>query len=141
MNHAVTLVGWDDTISKEAFASSNDEGRLPSRDGAWIMKNSWSTYAGDEGYYYLSYDMNLDTTTAFEFEKRSAYTHNYFYDGGYQIQYDNPYGLKSFPVANVFTAQQTSDNSVEVVSAVSVGIASSQTNYSVQIYRLKDNFM
>ena len=140
VNHAVTLVGWDDTISKEAFASSNDEGRLPSRDGAWIMKNSWSTYAGDEGYYYLSYDMNLDTTTAFEFEKRSAYTHNYFYDGGYQIQYDNPYGLKSFPVANVFTAQQTSDNSVEVVSAVSVGIASSQTNYSVQIYRLKDNF-
>ena len=140
VNHAVTLVGWDDTISKEAFADSNDEGKLPSRDGAWIMKNSWSTYAGEEGYFYLSYDMMLDTTTAFDFEKREAYDHNYFYDGGYQILYDNPYGLKSLPVANVFQAQDVSANKVEVLSAVSVGIASSQTNYSVQIYRLKDNF-
>jgi C1A family cysteine protease len=39
VNHAVTIVGWDDTISKDLFAY----GEKPSRDGAWIVKNSYGT--------------------------------------------------------------------------------------------------
>ena len=108
VNHSVTLVGWDDTISKESFSDSNDDGILPSRDGAWIMKNSWSDYAGEDGYFYLSYDMHLDTTTAFKFEKREQYDHNYFYDGGYGIIYDNPYGMENLKVGNIFQAQKAS---------------------------------
>lgn len=55
-NHAVTIVGWDD-----GFAAENwPEGRRPPGDGAWIIKNSWGTGWGNDGYFLLSYyDKNL----------------------------------------------------------------------------------
>lgn len=37
VTHGVTIVGWDDTYSKENFLS----GHQPPEDGAWIVKNSW----------------------------------------------------------------------------------------------------
>lgn len=40
-NHAVTLVGWDDSK------------------GAWIMKNSWGTGWGENGYMYIKYNISL----------------------------------------------------------------------------------
>lgn len=61
-NHAVTIVGWDDTYSKDNFLSEvpeldadkkiiyNEDGTVktktveqPPRDGAWIVKNSWGS--------------------------------------------------------------------------------------------------
>ncbi|UCD86002.1 MAG: hypothetical protein JSU92_07360, partial [Deltaproteobacteria bacterium] len=47
-NHAVTIVGWDDGMSKDLFEASSD--------GAWIIKNSYGTVFGDEGCFYISYD-------------------------------------------------------------------------------------
>ena len=64
INHAVTIVGWDDTFS----ASNFREGHQPPADGAWIVKNSWGTDWGNEGYFYLSYyDMTLKGIETFEF--------------------------------------------------------------------------
>ncbi len=37
INHGVTIVGWDDTISKDLFSTINP----PKRDGAFIVKNSY----------------------------------------------------------------------------------------------------
>ena len=48
-NHYVTLVGWNDTYSRNNFATP-----APG-DGAWICKNSWGTGWGEEGYFYVSY--------------------------------------------------------------------------------------
>ena len=48
-NHAITVVGWDDNLPKELFKNP------PPTDGAWIIKNSWGTDIGEEGYCYVSY--------------------------------------------------------------------------------------
>ncbi len=48
-NHAVSIVGWDDNFPASKF------GITPPGDGAWIVKNSWGTDWGDNGYLYVSY--------------------------------------------------------------------------------------
>lgn len=48
-NHAVTIVGWDDTYSKNNFKTT-----APG-DGAWICKNSWGESWGNKGFFYVSY--------------------------------------------------------------------------------------
>lgn len=53
-NHMVMIVGWDDSYPKENFLSAT--GFRPKHDGAWIMKNSWGTDAGEDGYHYISYE-------------------------------------------------------------------------------------
>lgn len=50
--HAVTVIGWDDNYSRDNFNSSN----RPSSNGAWLVKNSWGTEYGDEGYLWISYE-------------------------------------------------------------------------------------
>lgn len=40
MNHAIILVGWDDSLGKA---------------GCWILRNSWGTGWGEKGYMYIEY--------------------------------------------------------------------------------------
>lgn len=54
VNHAVSIVGWDDTYSKNNFKGS--DGTKPVHDGAYIVLNSWGEGVGDKGYQYYSYD-------------------------------------------------------------------------------------
>lgn len=42
-NHIVALVGWDDTVTTK-------RGK-----GIWIMRNSWGTSWGEDGYCYMAY--------------------------------------------------------------------------------------
>lgn len=45
-DHAVSIIGWDDNFSIDKFA----EGNKPSKNGAWIIRNSW----GEKIEYNLS---------------------------------------------------------------------------------------
>ena len=49
-NHAVCIVGWDDNYPKEIF------NQHVMNDGAFICQNSWGTYFGDDGIFYVSYE-------------------------------------------------------------------------------------
>lgn len=50
--HGVAIVGWDDNYPKENFK----EGVQPDNDGAYLIKNSWGTNWGDNGYGWVSYE-------------------------------------------------------------------------------------
>lgn len=52
IGHAVTIVGWDDTYSRDNFNSNSK----PTNDGAYICLNSWGSNWGKNGYFYISYD-------------------------------------------------------------------------------------
>ncbi|MBR6101878.1 MAG: hypothetical protein IKP95_05585 [Ruminococcus sp.] len=76
-NHAVCIVGYDDTIPKEYF---NDPFGFIKDDGAFIVKNSWGTkdryiqWGNDgDGYFYLSYyDQSLRSVESFDFNATSV---------------------------------------------------------------------
>lgn len=77
LDHAVLVVGWDDNYSKDNFC----EGNQPENNGAWLIRNSWGTDWGDDGYFWLSYeDKSIDSGNAFLLEEKDNYTRNYQYD-------------------------------------------------------------
>lgn len=97
-NHVVTIIGWDDTYSRENFRSSH----RPDSDGAWIAQNSYGTDWGDAGYFYISYeDASLENALTMEVQAADTYEYNYQYDGNAA-----PSGwplLAGEKAANVFT--------------------------------------
>ena len=52
VNHAITLIGWDDNYSRENFNSASNV----TSNGAWIARNSWGDDWGEAGYFYISYE-------------------------------------------------------------------------------------
>lgn len=77
-NHVVTIIGWDDSYSKDNFRS----GRQPQNDGAWIVQNSYGTDWGDKGYFYISYeDASLENVMTMEMQSAGNYEYNFQYDG------------------------------------------------------------
>ena len=82
-NHAVTIVGWDDTYSKSNFKNT------PEGDGAFIVRNSWGSSWEDSGYFYVSYyDTSIApignpaATYTFILNDTNRYEKNYQYETG-----------------------------------------------------------
>lgn len=122
-NHAVTIVGWDDNYPGTYFNGSPGN-------GAFIVKNSWGTSWGDNGYFYLSYyDASLNSATVFTAEPISNYAAVYQYD---PLGYVSSFGYRSTTAwaANVFTA----DASTSDLKAVSFYTNDLNTQYEIYIY-------
>ena len=117
-NHAITLVGWDDTIEASKFGLSDE-----SKKGAWIMKNSWGTSRGNKGYYYVSYyDYTICTNVA-TFSGIDNNNYDYVYDSTGMYYASALYGLTNSSVyqASVFTKEGTSEYLEKVSFAVNPG--------------------
>lgn len=133
-NHAVAVIGWDDGYRKENFKT------MPSMDGAWLVKNSWGTRWGDQGYFWLSYEDKSIYDNAYVLEAGPAddYDHNYQYDG---TIYDNWWGydaINSMKIANIFETQANPDGA-EALGEIGFHTWQVNVNYSIQIYTdLKD---
>jgi C1A family cysteine protease len=125
INHAVLIVGWDDSYSAANFASA------PGGDGAFIVKNSFGTDFGNSGYFYVSYyDTRLGRTYPMAVFDNADSVGNY--DGVYQ--YDplgdiNGIGSGTTTgwLANVFTANTTA-------SLTAVGFYTLSPGSSYEVY-------
>lgn len=126
-NHAITVIGWDDTYSKNNFKVK------PEQDGAWLCKNSWGPYFGMSGYFYISYyDVSFNNGNVAAFVGRSIREgeNNYYYSGG--VHYGTY--VYTYGVAQCYEAKANPDGA-EVLTGVGFHTLSSGIGYQVQVYR------
>lgn len=144
-NHAVTIVGWDDTISRDNFKSTDSNGKVyvPEGDGAWLIKNSWGSYnyRTNGGYMWISYyDLSAKSgnATYYEVAKKDSYDYNYQYDGNTEIGYGlmgstGADFILANKYANVFTVKK--GTGTQKLDAVAFSVKDANTSYSIQIYK------
>lgn len=126
-NHAVSIVGWNDNYSSNNFRVK------PSRDGAFLIKNSWGIRGELEGYFYMSYDDNCIYSAVDAVE--SVNSRN-FYDNIYEYDEFGRTGFTSYGVgytnvayANVFESKSKS----EKLTAVSTFVTAPNTYFKVYV--------
>lgn len=123
-NHAVAVVGWDDSIPKELFKNKN--GEVPPDNGGWIVKNSWGTSETKSGYTYISYYDASSKFTAINVELKSKVPDNcYMYDSG-----SNPVFFARSKYANVFTS-----DSNEILKQIGFAARADNVEYTLSIYK------
>lgn len=133
MDHGITIVGWDDTYSKENF---NDDHK-PSEDGAYIVLNSYGENSFNNGYLYISYEDVLIEKSLFGITQTSDinYDNIYQYDPlGFSLEYTpkstTGNTFESIYAANVFETKEVSGKT-EKLTEISFYIAS---NTNVEVY-------
>ena len=121
-NHAVTVVGWDDSYSRDHFTGK----AKPKYDGAWLVKNSWGNYNSEGGYFWVSYEDKTLLQAGDNYSiKKIEKSGNKIYQlekGGY-----TEYGGKNFAVANVFNFNGQN----ETIEGVTIGNTTLGSKYQI----------
>ena len=111
-NHAIMLVGWDDNYDKYNF--NNNHSLCPEGNGAFIVKNSWGSNQGYNGFNYISYyDKSL---------------------GGFNVTGWNMYSFDLDNNENYTTIYQN-----EISSTKSLNLNNSSTLWIKNNYQAKNN--
>ncbi|MBE6812796.1 MAG: hypothetical protein E7523_07925 [Ruminococcaceae bacterium] len=126
-NHAVTIVGWDDSFPTSYFGTLNK----PAKAGAWLCKNSWGTDYGDNGYLWISYeDATLTDYTTLTAEQATVYDTIAQYDG---YGYNNAVSIRNADtvyMANIFRADKDC-----AVRSVGFYTLLEDRDFTVSVYR------
>ncbi len=123
-NHYVTLVGWNDTFSKNNFAT------VAPGDGAWICKNSWGSEWGDGGYFYISYYDKSLTQDAVGFTFDNVEHYEKLYQNG--VNGPDSYNDIFDTYGNIFTSEEG-----DIIAAVGTYFEEVNSPYTISI--LLDN--
>jgi len=123
-NHSVTIIGWDDNHSTQA-----------AEDGAWLVKNSWGTDWGYDGYFWVSYydkwsgkEVDMGAVSFIDVEPLQ-YSKAYYHD--YHGWRDTK--LDSDSAFNSFNAKEST-----WIKAVSFFVDSINLDYTIKIYDVFD---
>lgn len=156
INHAVTIVGYDDSYPATNFIDhSNDpygDGlpHQPEGNGAWIVKNSWGAQTEEfpnfggwgienedgknTGYFYLSYyDRSISIPESFDFSA-SEVEESYIIDQYDFLPSESAAGwmnTNQLKMANIFTAEADA-----VIRNVSCETSAENTVVNYEVYLL-----
>jgi C1A family cysteine protease len=121
-NHAVSIVGWDDTVAHPLGGGL----------GAWKTKNSWGTTFGDgTGYFWLCYGKSMANSFG---SLRGVKAYNsaeklYYWDEAGWIS-DVGYNLTTAWMANIFTASEAGNLTHVDFYATDAG-----EQYDIRVYK------
>lgn len=127
IDHAITIVGWDDNYSVDNFNPENK----PKNPGAYICLNSYGTESFADGYTYVSYDdvnieKNLTGVMGTEdiSDDQNIYQNDFY--GATIYLTVNPQG--AIGIANVFTKEGNEDEYIDQVQVAASG------NVTAEVY-------
>ena len=118
-NHLVSIVGWNDTIPWPVGGGH----------GAWIVKNSWGTGWGDNGYFYLCYgSAGMSEVASYRYENYTG-EHIYYWD---EAGWVGSLGdlTPSLWMASIFSAGQDG-----TLDKVEFWTTSNNAQYHIYVYR------
>lgn len=150
-NHEISVIGWDDSYSRNNFCNTGvshnekiwdgesqkwidctftDEELRPQNDGAWICRNSWGSDWADGGYFYMSYEEpELREFVSYDIDTTDTYGDKiYQYAGviGHRL-YSNL--TNGYTISNMYMA-----DAADTLTAVSFFTFDINSDYTVRIY-------
>ncbi|PWB86903.1 C1 family peptidase [Methanobrevibacter thaueri] len=120
-NHYVTLVGWNDSFSKNHFSTP-----APGN-GAWICKNSWGSEWGDGGYFYVSYYDKSLVANAVGFTFDNVEHYEKLYQNGIigMHEFDDDYDT----YGQIFTSENG-----DIIAAAGTYFETAGSPYTISVY-------